>query len=72
VLFPPNARKNQGEIFVLKNLNPQQIWFAVILMGALLLFITELIRADILAVLVVQFGGFVKWARGSRQFALSS
>ena len=38
---------------MLHNLNSQQILFAVILIGALLLFITEWIRSDIVAVLIV-------------------
>jgi di/tricarboxylate transporter len=38
---------------VFANVNPQQIWFLVILIVALVLFITEWIRTDVVAVMIV-------------------
>ncbi len=35
------------------NLNPQQLWFFVILIAALVLFMTEWIRTDVVALLIV-------------------
>jgi di/tricarboxylate transporter len=38
---------------VFANVNPQQIWFLVILIAALVLFITEWLRTDVVAVMIV-------------------
>jgi di/tricarboxylate transporter len=38
---------------VFANLNPQQLWFFAILIAALVLFITEWIRTDVVAVMIV-------------------
>jgi len=38
---------------VFANVNPQQLWFIAILLVALLLFVTEWIRTDMVAVMIV-------------------